>query len=387
MIHIFVNALAASAGGGLTYVRNVVPQLAERDDVQATILIPPALRREMPAAPNLAFADLPPSRGVLRRGWFEQRAIRALIRKSGADVLLSTGNFSSWRPGVPQILLSRNALYTSRDFREDLRRRGEHRLLLETRVKAAAARWSIRIADRAVAPSEAFAQELRQWTGKPVACIHHGFDAEAFTRDPSPLPDPVQQKLAQAADALKLLFVSHYNYYRNFESLLRALPLLKQQLAPRPVKLFLTCRLAPGANPGAYDACSAAKLIKELNLSDNVIELDTVPYPLLHKLYQAADIYVTPAYCESFAHPLVEAMSSGVPVVASDLAVHQEICGDAARYFARFSPEHLATCVTEVASAAQTAAAMSRQGLARAAEFSWRAHVESLVYMASELES
>jgi hypothetical protein len=55
---------------------------------------------------------------------------------------------------------------------------------------------------------------------------------------------------------------------------------------------------------------------------------------------------VTPAYAESFAHPLIESMSSGLPVVASDLPVHREICGDAAIYFPRFSPDALAESST-----------------------------------------
>ena len=68
-----------------------------------------------------------------------------------------------------------------------------------------------------------------------------------------------------------------------------------------------------------------------LGVRDNAtLELGTVPYRSLHRLHRACHIYVTPAYAETFAHPLVEAMSSGLPVVASDLPVHREICGDAA---------------------------------------------------------
>ena len=38
MMHLFVNALAATAGGGITYVRNIVPQLADRPGVRATLV-------------------------------------------------------------------------------------------------------------------------------------------------------------------------------------------------------------------------------------------------------------------------------------------------------------------------------------------------------------
>ena len=78
------------------------------------------------------------------------------------------------------------------------------------------------------------------------------------------------------------------------------------------------------------------------------MELGTVPYRSLHHLYRACHVYVTPAYAESFAHPLVESMSSGLPVVASDLPVHREICRDAATYFPCFSPDALAERVVQV---------------------------------------
>jgi hypothetical protein len=35
-------------------------------------------------------------------------------------------------------------------------------------------------------------------------------------------------------------------------------------------------------------------------------------------------IYVMPAYTESFAHPLVRAMASRLPIVAADSGIHRE---------------------------------------------------------------
>ena len=66
------------------------------------------------------------------------------------------------------------------------------------------------------------------------------------------------------------------------------------------------------------------------------MELGAVPYSQLHQVYRECSMYVAPAYAELFAHPLVEAMASGLPVVAADSAVHREICQDAALYFPRF---------------------------------------------------
>lgn len=384
MMHLFINAFAASAGGGLTYVRNVVPHLSARGDVRATVLVNSAFRPELGDWPNVELIGADTSVGVLRRIGFEQRELPGLIRKSGADVLLSAGNFALWNSPVPQILLSRNALYTSTDFLRDLRQRGDYRLWLDTQLKASFASASIRHAEITVAPSAAFAQDLRQWTGREVLAIHHGFDPEAFAADQSPLPAAIQRKLEATAGHLRLLFVSHYNYYRNFETLLRAVPLLKRRLSRR-VSLLLTCKLRSEDNPGSYAADSARALVERLGIEADVVELGAVAYGQLHRVYRAADIYVTPAYAESFAHPLVEAMSCGRPVIASDLAVHREICGDAAIYFDRFSPESLANAVAHQRSARDSHAARSEAGLKRSQDFSWRTHVERIVALGRQL--
>ena len=384
MMQLFLNGLAASAGAGLTYVRNVVPHLSRQQGVRTTIALSPGLRRELGDPPNISFLEFETS-GAVRRFRQEQTILPELIRRSGAEVLISAGNFALRKSPVPQILLSGNSLYTSADFYRDLRKRGELGLWLDTRARAVLARRSILWADSTVAPSRAFAAELQRWTGRKVVSIHHGFDQAAFFRDNSALPADIEEKIRSDQDALRILFVSHYNYYRNFETLLRALPQLQRRLAKRKIQLFLTCKLSPGQNPGAYKPDTAAALVRSLGIADQVVELGTVPYRLLHQVYRACHIYVTSAYAETFAHPLVEAMASGLPVVASDLAVHREICGASGLYFQRFSPEDLAEQVLQVAQAEGVARNLSERGLARARDFSWSGHVEQILSLARTL--
>jgi glycosyltransferase involved in cell wall biosynthesis len=387
MIRLFINGLAASAGGGLTYLRNVVPHLARRLDAETTVLLNPAMRAEFGELPNVFLIEDRQSYDASRRFVHEQTALPKLIRQSGAQVLISAGNFALWRSPVPQILLSRNSLYTSGDFFRDVRARGDYAIWADTLVKGWLARRSISRADITVAPSAAFARELSQWSGRKVLSMHHGFDLDAFASDASPLPSAAQIQLEQGKDALRLLFVSHYNYYRNFETLFKAMPILRSRLREKDkkVKLFLTCRLDSGENPGTYRAESAASLASDLRESHDIVELGTVPYRSLHHLYRACHIYVTPAYAESFAHPLIEAMSSGLPVVASDLPVHREICEDAGIYFPRFSSEGLAERILQIEESAELAEKLSSNGLRRSRDFSWSKHVERLVVLAQEL--
>jgi glycosyltransferase involved in cell wall biosynthesis len=384
-MHIFLNALAAACASGLTYVRNVVPHLSTNTGVRTTVLVNRQLRQEIEDAPTVAFLELDLSARAARRVWFEQTALPTLIRRTGADVLISAGNFALRNSPVPQILLSGNSLYTSSDFSRDLRSRKDYGLWLDNKIKSFFARRSVYWADSTVAPSRTFAQELRQWTSKEVISIYHGFDRDVFFTDSMPLSAEVQQMLDAAQGTLRLLFVSHYNYYRNFETLLRAIPILRGRLGKSKVRLFLTCRLRSENNPGSYRAEPAASLVKRLGISDEVVELGPIPYRRLHRLYKACDVYVTPAYAETFAHPLVEAMASGLPVVASDLPAHREVCGPAALYFQRFSPEDLANQVLCLAESASLRQELSHRGRIRSLDFSWARHVEELLGLAGTL--
>ncbi len=382
MIHLFLNGLAASAGGGLTYLRNVLPRLSARKDTHTTVVLSPQLRHELQSLPNVSFLEIPMPGGSARRFWHEQAVLPRLIRESGADALVSAGNFALRKSPVPQILLSRNSLYLSDDFFRDLLGRQDYRLWLDTHIKGILAKRSVEWADCTVAPSRAFAEELEHWTGKEVTCIYHGFDHDTFFGDESRLASELEQKLDVDEGTLRLLFVSHYNYYRNFETLFRAVPLIRDSLGGRKVKIFLTCTLRSEDNPGSYRVERAFALIKQLGIPENVVELGTVPYPQLHRVYRACDIYVTPAYAETFAHPLVEAMASGLPVVASDLPVHREICNAAAAYFPTFSPSELANKIVQVANSVELRREMAELGRQRSSAFSWTEHVDELIRLA-----
>src|SRR5207245_4161119 len=90
-------------------------------------------------------------------------------------------------------------------------------------------------------------------------------------------------------------------------------------------------------------------------------------------VYKACDVYVTASYAETFAHPTLEAMSCELPIVASDLPVHQEICSNAALYFPRFSPELLAQRIVEISTTPALRTRMTKAGQDRIRDFSWKA--------------
>lgn len=386
-MHLFLNGLAAATSSGLTYLHNVVPYLSARSDAQVTLAVNPTLHKEFSGLPNIFLMQEEVPSGPLNRFRFEQLRLPTIIRKRGSDVLLSAGNFAIRNSPVPQILLSGNGLYTSADFVSDLRARHAYGLRADTYLKGVIARRSVCWADCTVVPSESFAQELRQWGRRQIVCIPHGFDKERFFRCDEPLPKGIREAIKQADDALRILLVSHYNYYRNFETVFRSLPIICERLGHRKIKLFLTCYLREGENPGQFRTQPAADLVRQLGIQDLIIELGTVPYRLLHKVYSACNLYVTAAYAETFAHPVVEAMACGLPVIASDIPVHREVCAGGALYFDRFSPEELADRIAEVRGSPEGAMQLSQAGLARSHDFSWQRHVDELLALTRKLIS
>jgi len=66
------------------------------------------------------------------------------------------------------------------------------------------------------------------------------------------------------------------------------------------------------------------------NLLGERFELISVPFEKMPEVYRAADVFTLPsASSESFGNVLVEAMASGLPVVATDDPIRREIVGDA----------------------------------------------------------
>lgn len=105
-----------------------------------------------------------------------------------------------------------------------------------------------------------------------------------------------------------------------------------------------------------------------------------VPQEKLNAIMGKATALVFPSRYEGFGLPLIEALCAGIPVIASDLPVCREVCGDFAAYFASGSEEGLAERMREVLTISnEERRRAGENGRAWAAQFTWEQAADATV--------
>ena len=121
-------------------------------------------------------------------------------------------------------------------------------------------------------------------------------------------------------------------------------------------------------------------------LGGSVVNLGQVPQSEIWREYQNADIIFFPSQCESFGFPLLESLAAGKPIVASDIKVNTEICGNAASFFENGSAENAAAKLASMFEAKERDK-YSKLATTRFKErdWSWEAYAERFDVMISGL--
>jgi glycosyltransferase involved in cell wall biosynthesis len=141
-----------------------------------------------------------------------------------------------------------------------------------------------------------------------LAIVPVGVDEESFR--PLPHITPVPGRLVTTASADVTM--------KGLKYLLEAMAKLRTERDD--VHLVVIGKRKPG---GASD-----ETIKELGLEDRVEFITGVPEERIIELYAEAELAVVPSLYEGFSLPAIEAMSCGIPVVATTGGAIPEVVGD-----------------------------------------------------------
>jgi glycosyltransferase involved in cell wall biosynthesis len=374
---VLINAVSAKLGGAATYARNLAKSFAEHAarGEEFLFVLPPERAAEIcPGNQQVrVVASRAASGSNVARWWWDQVTLRGIVRRERPDVLFSSANFGMLQCPCPQVLLVRIPIYFSREYLEHV--------LPEKpagfRAEIALRRWmvarSVVAADCVMTPSAAMRDDLARFVklaAGRVVVNPYGVPRERVTRPGT----------RESAARMRLLWVSHYADHKNLATLLRAAERLRGEM---DFELVLTLDAALANGQHTPMPAAERELLRRL---EGVARLAGVrSYDETWALYREADVFVFPSLCESFGHPLVEAMASGVPIVASDIPVHREICGEAAAYFPLMDAAALAGVLRGLMKDAAARRAMAERGSERVKEFLWEEHAARLLGMLREM--
>jgi D-inositol-3-phosphate glycosyltransferase len=182
---------------------------------------------------------------------------------------------------------------------------GEH----ESQLRIEAEAEVLRYADRVICATEQERASLRQLYGAAddqVAVIPLGVDLERFR--------PTAKRDARAALGLNderiILFVGRIEPLKGLDILINAAALLESDVDSSVL-------VVGGDETSESQVAELRELARDRGIEHRVAFVGAVDHDQLPLYYNAADVCVVPSHYESFGLVAVEAMASGVPVIAS----------------------------------------------------------------------
>lgn len=263
-------------------------------------------------------------------------------RRRKADLVHSPATLGPMWTSMPTVITIHDMLYWS------------HPELMTTPLYTRPVMWMEKRgaanAARLITDSQVSADEIEKYLGFPHERLHvvplaaeHPETAPVVTERPENL----------------VLASGQRRPHKNWDRLIRALALVEEDVRPR---LVIT---------GGRGEDPLAAVVAETDMEDWVELRGWVEDAELADLRSRARALAFPTLAEGFGLPILEAMSEGLPVLASDLPVLREVGGDAARWFDPFDLDSIADALRVAATRPDELAAMAAAGLERSRGFSW----------------
>ena len=287
----------------------------------------------------------------------QQSVLPACMLRLRFDILFSPGNVCPLLGNFCRVLKI-NTLHHYRDPELIGRTRSLYRKL--------AFATSAQRADRIIANTLATKGELCRLMGVPEGKISVVAEASYDFYRPTP---PDQTREASARYGLSgdyILFASTLYPYKNPETLIRSFAKLAAEKA-------IDYQLVIAGRDNNSNQAKLEELVRRLAISARVRFLGFVPPEDLPFLYSGARVFVYPSLVETFGKPLVEAMSCGVPIVASNTSCIPEVLAGAGILVNPLDADQMSSAIHEASTNEALRANLIDRGLRRAQSFSWEA--------------
>jgi glycosyltransferase involved in cell wall biosynthesis len=228
---------------------------------------------------------------------------------------------------------------------------------------AALARSHVGRADAVLAISGTTADDVAARLDVPrerIHVVHAGIDERFLAPSPS----------RNGSGPAYLLAVATEEPRKDLSTLLEAFAILKRRGFEGALKI---------AGGAGLDTPRVLETIARLGLERDVSRLGYVDAAELPSLYRDARALVSPSLWEGFGLPLLEAMASTTPLVASDIPVHREVAADAAVFVPPRDSEALARGIESVWEEGPLRARLEARGRRRVRDFSWTVSAQKML--------
>lgn len=225
-------------------------------------------------------------------------------------------------------------------------------------------KWFHRSCDAILAPSQETVDCLRAQGFSRLGIWSRGVDCELYT--PDKRTDDVRARYGITAPVL-LLYVGRIAPEKDLVTLMEAMRLLPDSVSGA-VQLLVV-----GDGPQLPELRTLAP--------ENVIFTGYKHGEELAELYASADAFVFPSATETFGNVVLEAMASGLPVIAANAGGSKDlvVSGVTGRLFEPHQPGQLADTLALLVPQADSLAAMGQEGRRAALTRSWELIFDKLI--------
>ena len=342
-------SFTSAAAGIRRYVEGLVPALLSLDDAPELVALGGDSRVIPPGVAHIHEPPHPPTNA----GWTLVGLPRAAARARVDLVHAPAYTAPFWSP-APVVVTIHDVSYELHPewypYRRDWLRRAFYRR-------------SARSATHILTVSEFSALEIAAAYGIPpdritVAPLGVSRDfGGADHQPPCELPPAVASPF--------LLHVGDLHERRNLIVALEAVLEARRHFGSLPRLSLVLAGIDAGIGASLRAVADAA------DAPDALVQLGPVEERLLHSLYRCAVALVYPSRYEGFGLPLVEAMASGTPVIASRAGSIPEVLGDAGIMLNPDDTRGWTDAIMAVVNDEALRARMRAAGKARAAGFTW----------------
>jgi glycosyltransferase involved in cell wall biosynthesis len=364
-MRVAIDATIAVTGGGVTYLLNLLPALAAVDNEnQYQVWLSSRQVQIQPRLPsNFRIRRVSfPTDSILWRVVWEQTLLPVWLSRQRIDVLFAPADITPLAAPCPVLLAVRNP-WPHATFTPE----GTWRAALRRTIQRQLTRLSCRKAARVIFVSQASSDDLGAKLGVPAekrVLVYHGIGTAFRTMAAA------EEAMVEAQGENRrpyVLCVSALYPHKDIETLIDGFARYVSATGDTSHQLVLV-----GRSVNQRYTESLRSQVRRAGLADRVEFVGEVPYENVREWYARARAFVLPSRLETFGHPLVEAMASGVPIICTDMPVTREICHEASLYFKPRDAGRLAELLDELLNGPPSVrASLSEQGQARASSFSW----------------